>query len=104
MKYRDHPSISAMKNKTSGEKFKFSKAFGTDIVKEIKKTTKKAPQSTDIPLTIIKKNADIFVGYLCEPFNDFIKKGAFPDILKHAMLLYCIVLPSKYTHCHFKNL
>ena len=73
MKYRDHPSISAMKNKISGEKFKFSKAFGKDIVKEIKKkTTKKAPQSTYIPLTIIKKNADIFGGYLCEPFDDFI--------------------------------
>lgn len=37
MKYRDHPSISAMKNKINGEKFKFSKAFGKDIVKEIKK-------------------------------------------------------------------
>ena len=104
MKYSDHPGISAMKNKISGEKFKFSTAFGTDIVKEIKKTTNKAPQSTDIPLTIIKKNANIFGGYLCEHFDYFIKKGAFPDILKHAMLLYCTVLPSKYTHCQFENL
>ena len=56
----------------------------------------KAVQSTDIPLEIIKENADIFGSYLCELFNDCIDKGIFPNILKHANMS---VFKSRYRGC-----
>ena len=38
-----------------------------DVVKEIKKpSTRKATQSTDIPVKILKENADTFGSYICE--------------------------------------
>ena len=56
-----------------------------DVVKEIKKlSTQKATQSTDIPVKILKENADIFGSYICDFFNDCVEKGDFPSILKLA--------------------
>lgn len=48
-------------------------------------STKKAVQNTDIPLKIIKENANIFGSYLCEPFNECIE-GIFPDIPKYVYI------------------
>ena len=41
-------------------------------------------QSTDIPIRVLKENADIFATYICGFFNESIKKSAFPSILKNA--------------------
>ena len=41
-------------------------------------------QSTDIPIRVLKENADIFADYICGFFNEFIKKSTFPSILKNA--------------------
>ena len=56
-----------------------------DVVKEIKKlSTRKATQSTDIPVKILKENAGIFGNYICDFFNDCVERGDFPSILKLA--------------------
>ena len=59
--------------------FKFSRASGKDIVKEIKKLSTKSTA-----LKIKQENTDIFGSYLCKLFNNCINKGIFPDVLKHA--------------------
>ena len=56
-----------------------------DVAEEIKKlSTRKDTQSTDIPVKILKENADIFGSYICDFFNDCVERGGFPSILKLA--------------------
>ena len=79
MKYRNRPSISAIKKTISGKTFQFSRLFEKILLGKLKKlSSKKAFHSTDIPLKIIRWNADILGSYLCELFNDCIKKYIFP--------------------------
>ena len=55
MKFRNHPSITAIKNLNKGTRFDFCRVSFQDVVKEIKKpSTRKATQSTDIPVKILK--------------------------------------------------
>ena len=54
-----------------------------DVAEEIKKlSTRKDTQSTDIPVKILKENADFFGSYTCDFFNDCVERGGFPSILK----------------------
>ena len=46
--------------------------------------TRKATQNTDIPVKILRENADIFSVYICDFFNETIRSGKFPLILKNA--------------------
>ena len=67
------------------QSFNFSKVSLDDVLKEINKIgDRKAIQNTDIPVKIIKENADIFGSYICHFFNVFVNKGTFPSVLKHA--------------------
>ena len=45
---------------------------------------RKSTQSTDIPIKLLKENADIFASYLCDFFNQSIDSSEFPSILKNA--------------------
>ena len=50
-------------------------------VKEVKKlSTWKATQSADIPVKILKENADIFGSYIYNFFNNCVEKGDYPQI------------------------
>ena len=70
LKYRNHPSIVAIKNLNKGSRFDFSRVSVQDVVKEIKKlSTRKATQYTDLPVKILKENSDIFGNYICDFFN-----------------------------------
>ena len=52
--------------------------------KEIKRLkARKVTQITDIPVKVLKENADIFSAYLCDFLNESIKDGKFPVILKN---------------------
>lgn len=82
MKYRSRQIISSIKYEISGKTFKFPGVNEKNIIKKL--STKKADQSTDISLKIIKEKADIFESYLCELCNDCINKGIFPNVLKDA--------------------
>ena len=54
-------------------------------MKEINKLgNRKEIQNTDIPVKILKQNADIFGSYICHFFNVCVDKGTFPSVLKHA--------------------
>ena len=87
MRFRNHPSITAIKNLNKGTRFDFCRVSVQDVLKEIKKlSTRKATQSTDIPVKILKENADIFGSYICDFFNDCVERGDFPSILKLAKI------------------
>ena len=46
--------------------------------KEIRKLSpRKSAQSNDIPIRVLKENADIFPDYICGFFNESIKKSTF---------------------------
>ena len=61
MKFRNHPSVSAVRNAFNPRSFSFSKASVDNVLKEINKLgNRKAIQSTDITIKILKQNADIF--------------------------------------------
>ena len=86
MKYRTHPSIIAIENKCKDNaNFNFTEVDQKQIEKEILKLdVNKAPQSSDIPIKVLKENSDIFGNFLCNSFNNSIKLSTFPEILKHA--------------------
>ena len=81
LKYRNHPSIAAIKNLNKGSRFDFCRVSVQDV-KEIKKlSTRKATQYTDLPIKILKENSDIFGNCICDFFNDCVDRGDFPSIL-----------------------
>ena len=86
VKYRNHPSILAIGevcNKHRRLPFSFSKINRQEILGEILKLeTSKLRQDTDIPIKIIKENADIFADILLARFNDSVEKSNFPFPLK----------------------
>ena len=64
MKYKSNPSIIAIKEKPKNSKFTFHEVYNEKIIKEIKRLNKnKAYQKSDIPITIIQENADIFADF-----------------------------------------
>ena len=83
MKFRNHSSVSAIRNAFNRQSFNFSKITVDDVLKEINKLgDRKAMESTEIP--ILKHNAGVFGGYNCHFFNVCVDKGTFPFALKHA--------------------
>ena len=56
-----------MKEKSKNSKFTFHEVDNEKIIKEFKRLNKnKASQKSDIRITIIHENADIFVDFLAE--------------------------------------
>ena len=85
LKYKNHPSIIAINEKSKNAKFSFHEVNNEKIAKEIRSLNKnKASQKSDIPIRIIKENADIFAEFLCETVNSAIKSSNFPNSLKLA--------------------
>ena len=55
------------------------------VLKEIKKlNSNKAVQDTDIPVKILKENAEFFAEYIYLHFNEAIESPKFPDFFKLA--------------------
>ena len=77
MKFRNHPSVSTIRNAFNPQSFNFSKA-SVVVLEEINKLgNRKTIQNTDIPVKILKQNADMFGGYICHFFNECVHKGTF---------------------------
>ena len=94
LKYKNHPSIIAINEKSKNAKFSFHEVNNEKIAKEIWRLNKnKASQKSDILIKIIKENADIFAEFLCETVNNAIKSSNFPNSLKLADI----------THSHKKG-
>ena len=65
LKFQTHLSVPPSRNSVIGKIFSFSRVSVAEIVKEIKILgTRKALKSTDIPIKIVKENADIFGDYI----------------------------------------
>ena len=57
MKFRNHPSVIAIKNLNSGSRFDFCNVNVQDVEKEIRRlSTRKATQYSDLPVKILKEN------------------------------------------------
>ena len=85
LKYKNHSSINAIRNANNNFHFHFNEVSVDEVYKEIRKwSPRKSVQSTDIPIRVLKENADIFADYICRFFNESINKSAIPSILKNA--------------------
>ena len=85
LKYKDHPSITVIKEKAKNSVFSFYEVDKDKIKKEINRLNKnKASQKSDIPIKIIHDNVDIFADFIAESFKGAIKTSNFSDCLKLA--------------------
>ena len=83
LKYKNHPSITAIKEKSKSSKLAFHEDDNERIIKEIKRLDKnKASQNSGTRITIIRKNADIFADFLAESLKDAIETYNFLSCLK----------------------
>ena len=70
LKYKNHPSIYAIRNTRKNSIFCFKEVTIEEIEKEINRlSSKKAYQNSDIPTRIVKENADFFADFLCKSIN-----------------------------------
>ena len=82
-RYKNHPSIGAIKSKTSNKYFKFSNIYKSEIEKEILNLNSlKACQDSDIPTKKFKSNSDIFTDALYSEFHRSLEASVFPPIMK----------------------
>ena len=85
MKYKNHPSIIAIKEKPKNSKFTFHEVDNERIIKQTKRLNKnKVSQKSDIPITNIHENADNFSDFLAESLKGAIKTYNFLNCLKLA--------------------
>ena len=78
-KYKNHPSIISIRCfRHQVSNFNFSCIDKNTVLKEIRSlSTPKASQDTDLPVKILKENADYFTGFICIHFNDSVNSSKF---------------------------
>ena len=85
LKFKNHPSITVIKEKAKNSVFSFYEVDKEKIEKEINRLNKnKASQKSDIPIKIIHDNVDIFADFIAESFKGAIKTSNFSNCLKLA--------------------
>ena len=86
LKYRNHPSINNIQNSSQRlSSFHFSQVHTNTVLKEIGRLrAKKAVQDTDIPVKVLKENAEFFAEQICRQFNETICSSKFPATFKFA--------------------
>ena len=86
LKYKNHPSISIIKRLSERfSSFHFSQVDKNTVRKDIMKLSlNKSVQDTDIPVKILKENADYFAEHICLQFNETICSSKFPTSFKFA--------------------
>ena len=83
--FENHPSITNIKSKCFVANFTFRDTSSGEFVKLIKTlAVKKTSQKSDIPIKIVKLNADFLGNFIYKNFNYCLKKGEFPCVLKYA--------------------
>ena len=81
--YKNHPSIVAIKSKSTNKYFKFNSISKTEIETKISNTdSSKAFQDSNIPTRVIKSNSDIFTDALYSKFNRSLETSVFPSSMK----------------------
>ena len=86
LKYKNHPSMRVIKRFSQRfSSFYFSHVDKNTVLKEIKKLNlNKAVQDSDIPVKILKENADFFADYIYLQFNEAVDSSKFADFFKSA--------------------
>ena len=81
LKYKNHPSMHVIKRFSQHfSSFYFSHVGKNTVLKEIKKLNlNKAIQHWDIPIKILKENADFFADYIYLQFNEAVDTSKFAD-------------------------
>ena len=89
LKYKNHPSMRVIKRFSQRfSSFYFSHVDKNTVLKEIKKLNlNKAVQDSDIPVKILKENADFFADYIYLQFNEAVDSSKFADFFKSADIL-----------------
>ena len=86
--FENHPSITNIKSKSFDANFTFKDASSSEVIKLVKiLNVKKGSQKSDIPTKIVKLNVNFFENFLCKNFNYCLKKGEFPCVLNHAVVV-----------------
>ena len=83
-KYRNHPSINNIRNSSQRfSSFYFSQVDTNTVLKEnIQLSARKAVQDTDIPVKVLKENAEFFAEQICRQFNEAICSSKVPATFK----------------------
>ena len=86
LKYRDHPSIITIKHfRYQTVSFHFSYIDKKGVLKIIRSLSKnKASQEADMPVRVVKENAEYFAEIICSQFNESINSSKFPLSFKLA--------------------
>ena len=90
LKYKNHPGMRVIKRFSQRfSSFYFSHVDKNTVFKEITKSNlNKAVQDSDIPVNILKENADFFADYIYLQFNEAADSSSkFEDFLKSADIL-----------------
>ena len=83
--YKNHPSIVAIKSKSTNKYFKFNSISKTEIEKEkLNLDSSKACQDSGIPTNVIKSNSDIVTDALYSEFKRSLETSVFPASMKLA--------------------
>ena len=84
LKYKNHPSMHVIKRFSQRfSSFYFSHVDKNTVLKEIKKLNlNKAVQDSDIPVKILRENADSFADYIYLQFNEAVDSSKFADFFK----------------------
>ena len=88
-RYKNHPSMHVIKRFSQrSSSFYFSHVDKNTVLKDIKKLNlNKAVQDSDIPVKILKENADFFADYIYFQFNEAVDTSKFVDFFKSADVL-----------------
>ena len=85
LKYKNRPSIAAIRNANNNSHFHFNEVSVEEVYKEIRKSNpRKSALSNDTAIRLLKENTVTFTDYICRFFNESLKKSTFPSILKNA--------------------
>ena len=86
LKYRDHPSIITIKRfRCQTVPFQFLYIDKKTVLKIIRSlSNNKASQETDMPVRVVKENAEYFAEIICSQFNESINSSKFPLSFKLA--------------------
>ena len=81
LKYKNHPNMHVIKRFSQRlSSFYFAHVEKNTVLKEIKKLNlNKAVQDSDIPVKILKENADFFADYIYLQFNGAVDSSKFAD-------------------------
>ena len=80
--YKNHPSITSIRRfRHQVSNFNFSHIDKNTVLKEIIGLSTKASQDNNLPVKILKENADYFAEFICIQINDSVNFSKFPSSL-----------------------